>query len=125
MNKLKKTGFTLIEVLFAMLIVSISVIGALKLSDSNTEGILRTEAKTQAYYASMNILTQQLIGQNGFFLKDSSSTRQIKQKNQVWLSQVKVNNEGKDLLTLIIKILNPNNKNLEKEINVQLYNNNE
>lgn len=123
MKQQNKDGFTLIEVLIAMIIVALSVLGALKLSGGTTRGIAQIRDKTTADYISMNVLTQQLLGERGFYLKTGGSSGKSLQSGQDWPWQVQVKSQSESLLNININVYLPGDNKLAQEITLQIYNN--
>lgn len=117
------TGFTLIEVLLAMLIVTLSIMGALILSTQTTQSITEIKNKTMGYYISNNALTQKFSHMQQFNTLSNVILGNSIQSQQKWTWKIIKQKQTKHLLNLSVKVYSPINKVQITENNVQMYTN--
>lgn len=118
MSKVDCAGFSLIEVLIAVLIVSLSVMGALKLSGNTTQGIESVKKRTDAYYVAMNIVNQQLYQkQIGRSLIQQGKTIEGVTS---WSWHTRVRKLSQHISTISVSVASPGSNQLIKQATVQV-----
>src|SRR3990167_4089442 len=81
--KTRMIGFTLIEVLIALLILSISLTALLKASATTIHGTQRLKEKTYTHLVSMQAITLIQLGLTSISL-NQESTKSMKIADQIW-----------------------------------------
>jgi len=95
-------GFTLIEVLIALVIVSISALGLSRLSDQNIKHTAYLEQKTFANLAATNLINSQRLNDKTVLGYDNGSYQLAK---QVWLWTSHVSSTpNKDILKIEMSV---------------------
>ncbi|MCK5903609.1 MAG: type II secretion system minor pseudopilin GspI [Cocleimonas sp.] len=82
MNKLKSKGFTLIEVLVALMVIAVALGGAVKVMGSASSNISTLSQRTFAQWVGLNQLTN--VQLKGAWLKVGESTGEVSMAERKW-----------------------------------------
>ncbi len=100
----KTTGFTLVEILVALAILSISLSSVLYVINQNTHNLIYLKDKTFAHWVAMNKVAEFRVNpaqiQN---TRQLSGRYSLAQREWKWIAQI-IHTEDKDLDKLIIDV---------------------
>jgi general secretion pathway protein I len=116
----KQAGFTLIEVLIAVIILAIALIAVVKNTTLSASETSYLQQRSIAHWAAMDIMSQ---AQSGLIHIDQSGNNQngtVTQLGQQWHWQLISNSTAqKNILKITVKIINSANK--KQYANLQSY----
>ncbi len=102
-NNFKNKGFTLLEVLVALVILAIALAAVIKVGIENTENIRYLRDKTLAHWVAMNVLTEIQIMEKWPRLGKQEGTAMMAEREWFW--QMKISETGeKELRRLDIQV---------------------
>jgi len=89
-NKSAIQGFTLIEVMIAVVILALSLIGVNMLSRETTSQLSYLQQKTNAYFVAENVLTNLLLGEQGYYLQagEQHGTERLATQEWFWRANI-------------------------------------
>jgi len=106
MTHSKESGFTLIEVMIALIIIAISLTGITVLSSEASQQIIHLKDKTTAYWVAENALTQLLLGEQGFYLQpgEQHGNERIDTTDWVWRANIMPAPQATGVLKIQIEV---------------------
>lgn len=87
----KYTGFTLLEVMIALAIMSTSLIAALYATSQYSESVFHLKDKMAAYWVGQNALAELRVGEKGYFLTTVARQGRQMMLDKDWYYSIAIN----------------------------------
>ena len=88
MNHIKKQGFTLLEVLVALVVLAIGLAAVIKTTTENAENVRYLRDRTLAHWIAMNVLTKIQVREEWPTLGKKEGTAMMADREWYWVLKV-------------------------------------
>lgn len=97
-------GFTLIEVMIALLIIALSMMAVMFANSSASNRLLYLQEKNESMWVAKNVLAQTLTGEKGLYLQPGSRKGEISMGPRNYLWQINIRKDKPWQLNLVVRV---------------------